>query len=431
MKNIINRKNLLLAVTLLLAPAVQGQEFIKEVKNHYDNYSVIRQYRENCWIVSDYNLGKTVFSMVTETGTITHQLVFGYIPETDSTVVWDFKIYNDTIYFCGQTWYGSTSQAVWGYFPLAGFPSVPVYYSISKYMSLNKLEVFSADSIGFEVHVTMIGHSDLLTGHIVDELRIGPNTYREYSSIIFNDPHIMSDLIQTDKYIVVSAGKYFNGTPKLISISKPTTTNTTIFQCPIKYHTGDSMNAIPKLVACTQDAFAAVYRNSANTQMRIIGFTDPQTVYATTEFDDMIFGRNNIIADVEYDYHFRCLEVLIQNTYLKTSQIYRIDNALAAGAGNIPYLIYNNNLINSMVYLGIPENYFIASGHEAAIQKLRVYRFPDNPLANCAESGNLQGKKFPLVWKSTNIQVLYEETILQLTNLSAFYNETPITTICE
>lgn len=433
MTNIITKKVLLLAVTLLLAPATQAQEFIKEVKNHNDNYSVIRQYRENLWIISDFNLGKSVFSMVSETGITTQQLVLGYIEGTDSTIIRDFKIYKDTVYFCGQTWYGKTSQAVWGYFPLAGFPSVPVYFNVRKYNSFDKLEVFSVNSTGEEVHVVMIGGEITTGGVVVDEIKTGLGTVTEYTSPLYEQVYTMVDLIQTEHYIVVSANHMSNQLvvgASVINIQKPTTLNTTIFTCPMDHNNSLLYSTVSlHLVHCEGDSMAAIYMNGND--FHVIALTNPLICHGACTFPSPSVTMRLKYIDADYDADRHSINLLANDMMFSSSVIMRVDDALVLGPGNVPYKHYPNDKINSIIYTGIPVYYHAASGYEIESHTLRYYRISDNPVAQCASEGNLLSSNQKFDWPIKELHVGYDSCRLEMLQLPSYTYESPVSTICE
>ena len=415
----------ILLAQLAIVPSARAQEFIREVRNHHDRNSIIHEYKQGAWLVCNYNMGKSVFSMITETGTNTQQLVLGYIPDSDSLLISDFKIFQDTVYFCGTVWFKRTPQAVWGYFPLSGFPSsTTVHYNLRPYVNFKKLEVFSVDSSMNEIHVVITGmQGSYVSGIVVDEMRTSPHQYTEFlleGGFGFSN---ITDMIQIENYIVFSVlpNLLYSFNAELVSFEKPTTIGVSVFSCLAQraYLPYNFQNVL--LEPCTGDAFAIVGNNEAGCY--VTGMLSPLSYYATVYFP---LGKFYIL-DVCYNKDSKELELLRS----PGDMIYHVHSIMALAGGTIPYYLYPEDKLKSISYLNTMPDYFIASGHEASTSLLRVYRYHGNLIQRCFERGAINCEPIEIPWDPRQIETPYKSSTIEMIPLESFPYVTPINFICE
>lgn len=424
--NPIAKLALLLALMATAVPAAQAQEFIREVINHDDEYSIVHEYKKDYWLVYNYYHSKSVFSMITETGTATQQLFFGYLPESDSLKINDFKIFNDTVYFCGQVWYNDYSHAVWGYFPLSGFPNVIVQSRVRPYHLFDKLEVFSVDSTMKEIHVVIKGVASSNNGVVIDEIRTAPDVFTEYdvqSNFVMKD---VTDLIQTDNYIVLSVcspNTPFLHSSYLLSFLKPTTTGTTIFSSSAYKTVLFDPNPLGVMLEhCIGDAMAVVEYNGSS--CFVTGLLSPLSYYSTIVFELKKFA----VRDVCYNRDSKELDIL--RTSATDSYIYHISSIMAMAGGTVPIYHYPEDQLNSLDYLTTMPDFFIASGHDAE-RLLRVYRYRCNFIQTCLIHLRIECEKLTIPWKPVPIEVDYDYLDCEMLQWNTYPYENPIEPICD
>ena len=208
-KAAMKKRKLIFLVLLLLPGWLPAQERIIEVQNLNDVSSIVRETSDGLWLVYNYSYGQSRFSLVDESQTTTPQLLFGYIEGTDSTRINDFEIFRDTVYFCGQTWRGKESSSIWGYFPMQGFPYVPVRYHESGADYFSKIDVFSIDTTTADLHIVMVKKNNQFhfqLDYIYDIVRTASNVYWEHSAAFYDltSNSTLFDVAETDNNVVLS-----------------------------------------------------------------------------------------------------------------------------------------------------------------------------------------------------------------------------------
>ena len=229
------KHSLLLAAMTLLPVWTIAQEKTWEVISHGDESSLIREVPSGRWFVYNHNSGISYFSQVSSTGNVASMFQLGYNAGANYTIIHDFELFKDTVYFCGQTGTMEKRRSIWGYFPLTNFPQVDVYVREADFDNLKKLEVFTVDSTMKEVHVVMLGEKDEKET-VVDEMRIAPNQFNESFSEIFSPGVQFNDIAVTDSHIVVIAEtKPIIISTKIVFIERPSTVGMPIFNGNIRF----------------------------------------------------------------------------------------------------------------------------------------------------------------------------------------------------
>lgn len=389
----------LVLVAVLLPEIVYAQEKTIEVQSQKDSYSIIRETSSGLWLVSSYYLGLTTFSLIDETQPATMQLQLGYISGVDSMRVNDFEIFRDTVYFCGLVWKEKKINAIWGYFPLNGFPNVNVSYAISGPSEFTNLEVFSVDTTTIDLHVVMTGKDIVHQGssqyweYIYDEVRTASGVFNQYSSAIFNTFYLgkFYDIAVTDNNVVIASS---HPDATILFVIKPTSIVTTFFSNYTKgyYLTIDDVSDI-KLEYCKNDALVAVYRNMVQenmiyqcTGLRIFSFIGT-TPHAHLE---ILGSETQTPLDVKFDKNSEDLDILTTKKvmYIRvpdTCEIYHLNPSLAFSGGPIFTHLYIDEKLNSLDWLSTHRNRFVASGHNANQNNLRVYTYQFDEWKNCTE----------------------------------------------
>lgn len=373
-----------------------GQEKIIEVDNHLDETSIIRAVNTKEWLVCDNNNGWSTFSLIDETLPTTQQIYLGNVGNSDKIQIYDFEVFNDTVYFCGSVWFGENQQAVWGYFPLAGFPYVSVKYIIRDIKSLTKLDVFSIDPTGNEIHVVMVGEQTTNRGVMVDEIRTAPGTFIEYTSDIYDVVYkIFNDIAETDTYVVMTmhdGGMYYSG-GQVLFINKPTTLNTTMFSSSAHIYSIPGSLSAGLLEHCQADAIVVAYREIMGS-VGVHSFTGPFTHANINISGDKIFSE----MDLKFDKTYQDLDVLVKghkNLFLAkdTSMILHLNQSLVSYGGPVFCHKYKDDFLNSLDWFSWGNYGFVASGHDKTNNFLRVYKYQYNNWGNCTEQEILEAKK--------------------------------------
>ena len=90
MKATIIKKALATLLLLCATGPIQAQEFVREVVNHKDSYSIVREINEKTWLVSNFHNGECVFTKIEDLNPITDQLYLNTFVGWDSSRVNDF-----------------------------------------------------------------------------------------------------------------------------------------------------------------------------------------------------------------------------------------------------------------------------------------------------------------------------------------------------
>lgn len=413
-------KNALATLLLLCATGpIQAQEFVREVVNHKDSYSIVREINEKTWLVSNFHNGECVFTKIEDLNPITDQLYLNTFVGWDSSRVNDFVIFRDTVYFCGTIWFENDYQsAFWGYFPLAGFPNVPVKYTGPSFVSLNQIQVFSVDSSD-DLHVVMVGEKwglERNIGAVVEEMRISPYLFEEHYSFIYEDTNYFTDVIQTDSFIVVSSikGTSFNMNStygRLLSIKKPVSPHISVFSNGgLSWKVKNVYSSI-LLAECEGNAFASAYKSLGGSILAVSGYVNGFQHYASVH---LMTDRFNGLKDMSYSKDRKVLDILFNYGLFETtgSIIFHFDpGVLLSLPTTVPGLKYEKELLNSLTSLHYLQSGFIASGHDKATRDLRVYRYIEYLTGKCAD--NIREEVSHFEFKQEIIEIEIKDKIME------------------
>lgn len=411
-------KNALATLLLLCATGpIQAQELILEVQNNKDRYSIVREIKDGEWMVSNFRDGEAVFSWITESSPYANQLSLLNYVGWDSSRVNDFVIFRDTVYFCGTIWRENSDQvAIWGFFPLAGFPYVTVRYSGSPFNTLNRIQVFSVDSL-FDLHVVMVGErwwdNDII-GVVDEEIRANSNMFDEHYSYVYKDTNHFDDIILTDNFVVISSQKMHTQifTPtegRILSIHKPTIPYTSIFANGGLYWNTSLSASWIDLAKCEDDAFAAAFRYGASSISYLIsGYTNGFQHYATVSVLSDFLEK---VWDMSYSKDRKVLDVLFRHDLNNISDIFHFDPAILIKPETVKGHRYRDELINSLTSLSYLQSGFIASGYNKNFGNLRLYRYIEYLIKECPEPITKEVGHFE--YKQEIKEIELEDKILQ------------------
>ena len=377
---------IILAAMTLLPVGAMTQEITRKIDTHSDEFSIVRETPDGRWLVYNMTNGLSYFSRVSDTATVAEMLQLGYNVGSNYTIIHDFEIFNDTVYFCGRTGTKDTPKSIWGYFPLAGFPSVNIFVRESDYDNLKKLEVFSVDPIMNEIHVVMlgqIGRQEML----IDEMRTAPNQFDEARSEVFDHAMRFNDIAVTDSHIVVAAEAIASSAMnKTVFIEKPLSTGVPIFFGNIYYR--ERTNTPPfllgnELLKSCEGVFCVLACTDTRAGIIVTAYKGKDVYYSV----NMPVYYNYIVTlrSMCYGKHWRNLEILTRTASDSRSVIHSLYPALAGYGGTVYQHIYQDENLASLDWLSTDDEHIIASGHDFATSTLQVYRYNYSMWNPCTE----------------------------------------------
>ena len=223
----------LLIFFLMFVPnlSVQAQTYIYEDPFLQAENSIVRNYKDGVDITYTLGWQKVCFNYVDRnTNLVSSVDVYGQF------VVFDFRILNDTVFFCGEHF----NRGVFGYFDINDvfFSSGSIKYVLFNYASGQSFGVVSSlfriavtQTVVGETHMVMTGlrYADINNtkvfshvGAIVDAW-IGAAGSISYSYILDeNDKYRFDDVTITNNYAVVTAFGIDESTHNILYYPKPT-----------------------------------------------------------------------------------------------------------------------------------------------------------------------------------------------------------------
>ena len=206
-----------------LSTLCKAQNVLYETATVWTDTAIIRCYQPGIDIV--YNdrgkKNRRGFNYVNKiTGNINTIHLFQSYGEMPDFSVFDFRIYDDTIYFCGQ----NEGKALFGRIPIAEFFNLPTYVDcwylddlllppanitlIDRFNSLKKIKIFEAAG---GKHIVMVGtgcYEDNDPGSssmIVDVIMPNGSSPILYYVMDYEMRYHFDDIAVTDNYVVVAA----------------------------------------------------------------------------------------------------------------------------------------------------------------------------------------------------------------------------------
>lgn len=192
---------ILLSLLFFSASEVRAVEEIRYAA--YESSSsgtIIRHYTNNVDVVCYHNMYNPYF-MIYKTGVSSTNVL--YLPPMDT--IYDFEIYNDTVYFCGEGQFPRAGAAVVGYFAIADMSGTS--YANVSYVTLPAMKMVRAIEVGWfasRKHVVGVGEAINSEGMMVD--MIDESTYWKVNfGDVGGDTVALSDLTITANYVVVTS----------------------------------------------------------------------------------------------------------------------------------------------------------------------------------------------------------------------------------
>lgn len=434
----------LLASSLFLSVSqiAFGQEMIREVVNLHDDYSLVRETDRGEWLVYNYNSGRSIFSLVTDTTASAPQMYLDYPDYFSAVKVLDFTIFQDTVYFCGLVYEDNEEYyaTAWGYFPLLGFPHDSVFIETGLYymQHFNNIAVFSVDGSMTGLHVLMTCNEDTLGffNSIIDLVRITPNCFNSYTHRYDESSKYYDDIEVTDHNVIFSyRQKSDTGSQRwtyLNYVTKPSTSGITIFSNVVRNQRLSDRIPMGRslLEYCTNDAFvvAQPIRDSINVFAFELDIDGKYVCLGAVRFFRRLFYEQ--MKDIKYDRQSRILDILTVYNSIQSSQLYHFNPMLLGSGGTIYVHRFRGEILNSLDVLRFNPDYFIASGHNSESSNLRLYRYRYFDNKDCTEYLNVMSDFFEYSEKPKEIFDDLNAFKIYLKPLRAFELTNPVKTVC-
>lgn len=417
--------SLLAAIASLCISTIYAQNFTKEVLLP-DNSSIIRTVKKNQWLT--YSIGEKgkAFYLVPETGT-----ALPYLSLDDMEIeVLDFKVFSDTVFFCGKMTRENTSDAIVGHFPIAGFPDVIVKYdTFPEVRYFDQMDVFKD---GNKARIVATAYWGYFKGTMADIIHLSGDNWE--CRIV--DPSGFSwwfgDVTVTSEHVVFTSNSvksYMNKWLTRIWIfNKPVAPAGSIFLSSVDLREFvDSLSSGKMLVTKTIGDWFVTANPTPEGKLLMHEFGGTG-YYGSTLYNGV---PNFTLKDLVHIPLPNCTDVLTYswNASATGSYIYHIPESAfdEDGPANIHY--YENENINSLCLSSMPDSLFVASGHNDFSQSLRIFRYKYNNYT-CAKKTIFSTLKKEYIPEEmpTNIEVIiYPHEFIQHDSIP---DETNISTLC-
>lgn len=400
---------LLLLATLLFNSVAIATERIDIITRQSSYETIIRNIDDTKSLICDQT-GIPFFIMYIE-GVPTL-----YMITIDLDTVYDFEIFNDTVFFCGVKNNGTSGYGVLGYFPMAGFPSTTVsYLNVPLFKRVKRIEV---GEMSGQTHMVAVGDGIQGKAELVDAIYLGFSWDMNFFSAE-NDSIAFTDLAITDTYVVVTGfcAQYYSVSPaRIYYFKKPTSGGTLAYPSIqwIEIEQRSSENII--IEACQGDAFVVALANGKNE----IG----KTSFTLVAYDALSFLSKNSITepfrfvrlrDIKYYAPSKSSELLlyVDDGEFHHSVVYTLTSAMAYGTSIATGHKYNNVFINSLDWNRDINNHFVASANRPkSLANIQFILYDFSQWGDCLEYAVNEVKKIDYVsvpYKTDFGHVSYEQ----------------------
>lgn len=392
MTNIITKKVLLLAVTLLLAPATQAQEYIKEVVNNPSEFSIIREYKEDIRIIYSEKGDDKQFMMVTESGATATLLNL-----KDEMYIRDFEIMGDTLYCCGFR-YLNQLYGFFGWIDLTAFTTSLFGFFFPDLYFFNRIEVFKSAN-GGERHAVITNGGVLIDALIT----ASPSSWNFYYSNADSSWTYFDDVAVTDNQVVASV-RDDDKHGYVYCFNHPVPGNTFLVSPQYKYDIGGNITSQIILEYCEPNYFVSACQRITNEQSYMIEVRSYNMSSYTHQLENIPVDNDLYIPkDLKFGRHDKMLDLLIHEN---SSYPYHYIQHLSTMGPIFSYKCRSipDHWIYSIDYLNSDTNHFIASGW-GKDGELRFFKY--NPGYN----GKCTDWFYPDSWESTEREYLKKLTL--------------------
>ena len=381
--------HVLITAVLIMAPTMaHGQSsYIKDLQ-FTDKHSLIRTVDESEYLLYSYDRGDNSFYLFPDGGTSAP-----FFMTIDKNIeVNDMEISDDTVYFCGQRYEeDGVTRAVLGHFPLSGFPYINLSFIVDSTMTtFKKMDVYHVEQQGGrQVHVVMTAVDIDGYGTMMDACRMGGIMWYAYSFDGKTVDETFDDVVVVKSwehpYVVFSSRNMGK-----ITSNKYNRSRVWVFNQPGYIN----LPIFPYHVACYDIGFGEPLP-SGPVQLEILNgwFVSAAIVgsdtlqvnrYTYNGYDRsvLIKGLSRMtLKDIQYNHmNAFCHDVLVTTTTPTTvdSYIYPVQEFFFDTNVPMNARLYKDEDLNSLALVSYDDNIYVASGHAAATQPLRVYKYQFN-----------------------------------------------------
>ena len=356
---------------LMMANNASGQNFIRETTSINDDHSLIRRITDTSWIVYSRTKGENIFLRAYKT---TNSASYLKLNENNIEIT-DFEVFHDTVFFCG-TKPGVKPCAVFGMFPLAGFPACSVYYHyFSDLKSFDKIAMLSSSG---KTHAAMTASYLGGYGTMVDIYKTSSSWYycvanRENMRDMYDDVAVLNNYVvySSRAYVGSSAPKY--GRAQFVYHSLPAAPTSTVLSTTPLLRYFSSMQATSPILLDAEYDLLITATTTSNSKISVGHFSE-LNYYASAEtatqsgLEIRDLGFNDLNLETE-------LLVTIQNATMTGSLIYHFEDYHFM----YNYILYSHYYVNQFLYslvkAGFNDMLHVSCGHNLTNPGLRIYRY--------------------------------------------------------
>ncbi len=372
---------------LMVANNASGQNFIREADYIMDDHSLIRSITENNWMVYCCSKGSNYFLRASNNSNTASYLKL----HNDNIEITDFEVFHDTVFFCGHL-QGDTVKALFGMFPIAGFPACTAHYHVFPDLkSFGKMAVLSTGGI---THAALTASYHGGYGTMVDIYKTATSWYcckAERSGM----SEVYDDVAALDNYVVYSSRFFGAQSPKygraqFVFHSLPASPTSTVLSTTPLLRYFSSMQATTPILLDAEYDLLITATITSNSKISVGQFTGP-TYYASAETASQSglvlreLGFNDLNLETE-------LLVTVQNATMTGSLIYHFEHTNFM-YNNILYAhYYANQFLYSLAKAGFDDMLHVSCGHNLTNPDLRIYRYKYTLFNVCADKKTLSSE---------------------------------------
>lgn len=374
---------LLPAMIVFITPVAQGQEYIKQINGLKGAHTLVREYRNDYRIISNYQYDSTTIVMVTENG-----ITAPYISIQEDMYISDMEVFGDTLFICGTIYRGRLIGYV-GFVDLTTFPASSVRIALMDDLaSCSKLEVFRSVNDN-SIHVVATAQDRNNRASLVDFRK--DIVWSHFRSTGDYYHRVYDDVAATSHYVAVTVRNTSDSTGCIYFFGHPTPGNHIFYSPVIKNEVYSEVASEILIEGCESDYCVTVCKREAPSYIPII--------YAPTILDVVAYNTVSMYAhtwyydgdasdictsrirDVKYNNVYKETDVLLGLQYEDyiNSMIFHIDTN-----GYLKVHLYDYQDIRSLDFLHNDTVNFIASGYGKQ-NALWFYKYDPHVWKRCSE----------------------------------------------
>jgi hypothetical protein len=302
---------ILLTLLFLSAGEAKADELVRyNIGESTSARTIIRHYQEGEDIACYHGSSRPFFIMYKAGVAITN-----VIYPTNIDTIFDFEIYNDTIYFCGKRNSSVTGGAVVGYFDISYFYSATA--ANIAYINLPVMDHVKAIEVGWfamRKHVVGIGE-DIEEKNMIVDMIDETTHWKVNSSEMGRDTVLLSDLIITDSFVVVTATKKGTvPTGYLWYITKPVAPSQSLFPCYATYQNHPNAINTKYLIRNMVGGSFVTARHASSNNNIILSYYNGSSYVRSIYLNDLSKGKF-ILQDMKREPGVWTVEILTSGTY--------------------------------------------------------------------------------------------------------------------